>query len=271
MQRIKEPVLFCGDIHGHFDWVAQYIMKNDINHCSVIICGDVGLGFSPIKKQVQEMKKCGLADCLKRQSVQLYLVRGNHDDPSLFDGRALIGRCVYTVKDYTVLKSEHHNILCVGGGVSMDRICRQADLDEQILSWLETHPESTRTKAMKHCSIGWWPDEYPVFNQEAIDDLDCKVDIVCSHTAPEAFLPTPLESSNWFKNDSTLKNDLIRERHTMQQVLDRLILKKHPITKWFFGHFHRYISVSYNNLHYALDYCCLDKARDGNLCIKELL
>lgn len=153
----------------------------------------------------------------------------------------------------------------------MDRVCRQDNLEKQVSEWMEIHPESTRTKALKHCSIEWWPDEYPVYDEEAINGLTCKVDIVCSHTAPENFLPTPLENSNWFENDPALKTDLHRERHTMQQVLDRLIKNKHPLTKWFFGHFHRYISVSYNNLQYALDYCCLDRARDGNLSIKELL
>lgn len=85
-----------------------------------------------------------------------------------------------TIPDYTILQACNHNILCVGGAISIDRQMR--------LQWMDIRPERE----------AYWIDEAPVYNPMALDSLSeqgVKIDTVVSHTAP-SFLR--VANQTWF-------------------------------------------------------------------------
>lgn len=67
--QIKVPdnidnLFFCGDIHANLDYLKYFIktgvgFKNKISNSCIILCGDVGLGFTPKleEQKLSELKK----------------------------------------------------------------------------------------------------------------------------------------------------------------------------------------------------------------------
>ena len=66
------------------------------------------------------------------------------------------------------------------------------------------------------------------------------VDVVVTHTAPSF---CELQNKNFLlqfaASDNTLLDDVRAERTTMDALYDRLRHDAHPLTHWFYGHFHQ--------------------------------
>lgn len=203
-------LIFGGDIHGNWKYLISLIKRKRIENSSIILCGDLGLGFKGNEsKEYKELIHWSAP--LEKANVDIYGLRGNHDDPYYFDGRTH-GR-ITLVKDYSTLLIEGKNILFIGGAVSLDR--------------------SQRT-------IGrtWWLDEVIAPMPSDLCDYE-GIDIVATHTAPTCVRECKLNSL-WAETvcmDQGLPHDLTVERDCMQTIYD--ILKvKNTITNWYYGHFH---------------------------------
>ena len=83
--QIKVPdnidnLFFCGDIHANLDYLKYFIktgvgFKNKISNSCIILCGDVGLGFTP---KLEEQKLSELKKICEKQNYVILLIRGNH-------------------------------------------------------------------------------------------------------------------------------------------------------------------------------------------------
>ncbi len=83
--QIKVPddidnLYFCGDIHANLDYIKYFIktgvgFKNKISNSCIILCGDVGLGFTP---KLEEQKLSELKKICEKQNCVIFLIRGNH-------------------------------------------------------------------------------------------------------------------------------------------------------------------------------------------------
>lgn len=83
--QIKVPdnidnLFFCGDIHANLDYLKYFIktgvgFKNKISNSCIILCGDVGLGFTP---KLEEQKLSELKKICEKQNCVILLIRGNH-------------------------------------------------------------------------------------------------------------------------------------------------------------------------------------------------
>jgi hypothetical protein len=135
-----------------------------------------------------------------------YCIRGNHDDPSLFDG-SIAHSNIVLLEDYSQMLFGDKKIQLVGGAVSIDRIHRKP-------------------------GTSYWSKE--PFLYEPDKAVEC--DILITHTAPSWIGPTVKDNHRiqyWLDNDDCLYEDLSFER----QELDKLIRKCKP-TRHFCGHFH---------------------------------
>lgn len=263
----SNPVYFVGDLHGNFHWIKAFIEKYDLHDCSIIFCGDAGLGFRKLKDWYGWVQGLKLVKCLKSRRISLYFVRGNHDNPAWFDDKTLVTSCFKAVSDYSVITTPSHNILCVGGGISPDRYQRRLDNSLAITKYLKYHPNKTCKDALKEVQLGYWEDENPVFLPDKISSLTCQIDTICSHVAPTFLAPPSGVPKKWVANDRDLAEDCFLERLVLDKVYDRLVKLQHPVTSWYYGHYHRYGVSEYKGVTGHL----LDMARDGNFCIKELM
>lgn len=264
----KDEVWCCGDLHGNLNWIPRWLEHHDLTDCTIIFCGDIGLGFEPWDVWCKWMKNYRLKDVLENRNIQCFCIRGNHDDPSLFDGRELTTSRMLAIPDYSVVSTNSHNILCVGGGLSVDRHMRIHDMALKQAQFLQYHPGATTKDALARLGESYWPDELPVYDQAALDDLestDLKIDVMCTHAAPSSFPPFTQIPDVWIKKDSELMKDAAKERGVLED-LKAYMLQHHPVSKWFYGHYHEYGDVWIDNVNAV----CLDMARDGFLSMRTI-
>lgn len=265
--KIKEPVYFCGDLHGNFRWINSYLARFEASDCSVVVCGDVGLGFQKLDAWKNTIKDIRLLSDLRKRKVRLYFVRGNHDDPSWFDDNTVNTTYMKAVSDYSILSTPNHNILCVGGGVSIDRKDRLLNMEFSKSQYFKYHPKASVEDAKRELNQYYWSDEMPVFDKEKIQNLPCQIDVVCSHAAPTFFPPLTKPLLDWYMADETLVQDCAKERNVLNLLYQELIDNQHPVKHWYYGHYHSYEISMYDKTVGHL----LDMARNGNLCMVKLM
>ena len=219
-------IFIMGDIHGEFHIAYA---RDGIKHACIILAGDCGFGFHHFKYYTGCMYQKAHR-WLERNDNIIICVRGNHDDPSYYNGKLFYEERMMCVPDYTVIKGYHHTVLCVGGAVSIDRTYRQ---DLQIF-----RPNGPRY---------WWEDEYPVLDTDKIKeitDAGYRIDTVVSHTCPDFCFPmdkgvTNSTMAHWLKIDPELRFDLLNERSCMTEIYHQLIDEyDHPVKRWMYGHYH---------------------------------
>ena len=230
-----KSIIVSGDIHGDFNLLVnkvcvQYQMRDTL----VVVAGDCGFGFENkgyydniVKRNAKRMNEC---------NNWIVFIRGNHDNPAYFDGRAFMHKRFMAVPDYSILKACDHTILCVGGAISIDRKYRQDSWAHNV----EKQREHEETGAFS--KNYYWNDEAPVYSRAALEIINenVAIDLVITHTAPSF---CELQSKNglccYAYDDNALIDDVTRERATMDEIYDTLKYQNHPITHWCYGHFHQ--------------------------------
>lgn len=213
----------CGDIHGEFPKLVSRLNDFGIKNSAIVILGDCGFGFeNPGHYSHIYQKK--LKKKLDKQNNIILCIRGNHDDPRFFDDPEFIPDIprIKTLPSNTILKIKGYSILCIGGAISIDRKDR---IDENS----KIKPEHPKC---------YWPEEKINYIND-IENIECRVDIVLSHTAPISFDPPLLRDS---KMDEALWEDILESRNYLEKINSRIKPRR-----WFFGHFHRSLSSSTGN------------------------
>lgn len=212
-------LVFCGDIHGELATLVWKITEQlKLVDTDVVIVGDFGVGFGKpgsLKQQYERVQKR-----LVEKNNTIYTIRGNHDDPSYFDGTHNFEHLIF-LPDHTVIELGGKTIYPIGGATSTD-----LDLVDPRTRRSRRQEELFLSKHGKHC---WWENE--TVEQKRLIDLPLKVDIIISHTAPLKFSPPPFRANHigleeWEK--------ILKEREYLNQVEDAI-----NYDKWFYGHFHR--------------------------------
>lgn len=218
-----KKVVVCGDIHGDFRaLVHKLCIGRGFKDTLLIVAGDCGFGFGSLAYYELEYRK--VAPRLSKANNFVVFVRGNHDDPAYFREEKIPHKRWRTVPDYSVLSACGHNILCIGGAVSIDRSRR---LDFQ------------RDRG-PHRLPCYWPDEMPVFDPEAIAALPVPVDTVVTHCSPSfCAMHDSIFVDEWSDMDPALREDMETESQTMDSIHQCLRESSYPVTDWFFGHYHQ--------------------------------
>lgn len=213
-------VMVCGDIHGHFEVVyGNPYAENTL----FIVAGDCGFGFQPLN-YYDQLYSSQMSRFLRKKGNTILFIRGNHDNPAIFDGETFVKKYAVCIPDYSVVRTANHNILCIGGGISIDRLNRK----EQM--------ERTQNKL-------YWKCEAPVFEAKKIKEIKkakIKLDTVITHTAPSFCPPqTNIGIAEWLRKDPDLETDLANERKTMDAIWQELKHQGYTIRQWWYAHFHR--------------------------------
>lgn len=223
-----KQVLVSGDIHGDFaGQVFKLCIQYNLRDTLLVVAGDCGFGFE--LPGYYEQIYNSVAKRLRKANNWIVFVRGNHDNPAYFNEERVAYKRWRCVPDYSVIQACGHNILCVGGAVSIDRQRRIED-------------NARRQERGHKRTACWWPDEAPVYDEEAIDFLpvEVQIDTVVSHTAPSfCGLNEHRYLRSWAAEDPKLLSDVTAERKTVDQIHKRLLDDEHPVRQWFFGHFHQ--------------------------------
>ena len=255
-----ENVLFTGDLHGEFSVINTTINRYNLENCVIVVCGDIGIGFEKEDYYIQKFNH--LSKTLKKKNIHLYMFRGNHDNKDFFDGEHFTEfEFIHIIPDYSVLQTPTRNILCVGGATSIDRKYRSLLMDNSTIDYMRWH-NCGWDEAYKNSKQFYWDNEAIIFDESeltSIDKLGIKIDTICTHTAPTFCEPlTKNGIQSWLKVDKGLEEDLDKERKTCDEILTWLVQNEHPITNWYYGHFHFHYSTVHNDIRFTL----LDMARE---------
>ena len=231
-------VVVSGDIHGEFNQLVhklcvQYAMRDTL----LIVAGDCGFGFDNPGYYDETVKKNSRR--MSEANNWIVFVRGNHDNPAYFDGITFRHRRFMGVPDYTVIQACRHTILCVGGAISIDRRYRvqKWEEDNRRHTYHHTHPKDERLA--RHY---YWADEAPTYNDEMLTRINERfaIDTVVTHTSPSfCQLLSKRGLLSFAVSDDSLLTDVEAERNTMTDLYNRLVHDAHPLSHWFYGHFHQ--------------------------------
>lgn len=250
-----ETVYCAGDLHGNFGGLKYYINNILPENCVLIVCGDIGLGFEteahypPILKKINEI--------CEKKNIQVFLFRGNHDDPSYFSETKIYYPNIKTIQDYTVITVSDYNILCIGGSISVDRFIRKKRMNENAEYYLRHHKVPLEEALDKVRS--YWPNEPVVYDEEKLNEIihNCgHINCICTHTAPSDCVPKNTDGIKYFlERDSELEKDVFEDRNTMDKIRQYLMDNNafSSVEKWVYGHFHMSNCENIN----GVDYCLL--------------
>lgn len=226
-------ILMLGDIHGNFEYLKILIKDKKISNCDIIQVGDFGVGFTSEGNERDKLNS--LNKFLRLKNIMMYAIRGNHDDPSYFNGNYLLSN-LHLIPDYTILdltdnKLEidvEYKILCIGGAVSIDRKPRLL--------------ENMSNARYGNTNKSYWYDEKVVFDEEKLNQIT-GINVVVTHTAPEWCVPDNRNGvgglvERFAENDEPLKGELKEERELMSKMFN-ILQRNNNITDHFYGHYHR--------------------------------
>ena len=225
----NRSLYFCGDIHGEIKkLVWNLVNRYKVTSSDIIICGDYGVGFSSSPKIYEdELYNCYIHKRLEKNDINIYVVRGNHDNPEWFDGNHDYPRLKF-LKDHNILELSGLRIYPIGGGVSMDRKWR--------INYNHMKEGFGSSKRI------WWENERIVRETK----LPSKVDIIVSHMAPMYFRPIYTRTPSI---DLDIWKDSVDDRLYLDYVFREIIF-----SRWIFGHYHTSITESLEGKLYK----CLD-------------
>lgn len=261
-------VYVVGDIHGNFKIIKNRIKESKINNSVIIFAGDIGLGFEKEEYYKQEFTK--LNKFLKTVNVTLLFVRGNHDSKIYFDKELINYSNIKSVPDYSVVNIHQDwdyemveppkfSILCVGGGISIDRQYRINAETAHLREYLHWHPNATKEELENKRKRYYWSDEPPFYDVEKLDAitrLGYNIEYVVTHTAPKFCYPYNKKGiESWLQYDENLEKDIDNERNVMTSIYNYLIEHKHILNGWYYGHFHSHHNEYYENVNFTLLDC----------------
>lgn len=212
-------LIFCGDIHGELKkLVYKLVIQLNITNADVIILGDFGVGFDKELDNIYNR----VEKRLEKNNINLHTIRGNHDDPSFFINPKNYPRLEF-LEDHKIYNISGRKIYTIGGANSTD---------------IEDRLEENKKRERKHKLMCWWEGETI---EKKYEDLPGRVDIIISHEAPLCFEPVVRKD---FLPDYQLKN-IVESRKYLNYVLESI-----NTDYWFYGHYHKSYSGSYNNIVY---------------------
>lgn len=263
----KPNICFVGDIHGDFNGISAMMSFSGLTDVAYVFVGDCGFGFESLEHYNQIFNK--LSRKASNTNSECFFIRGNHDSPEYYNNCLINKKRFKTVQDYTVIQTPNHNILCVGGAVSIDRLERIHINNKNLANYLKYHNISESEAILKHRKC-YWPDEMPFFDKEALDEINesgIRIDIVATHTSPSFAQPLTKDAiKKWLIDDHSLETDINGERKTMDEIYDKLIGDGHPIQKWIYGHYHAHNSEYINNINFIM----LDMCRNGRMDVVQV-
>jgi len=205
---MSKPIIFLGDIHG--EWLLTWlkIERLGIKNAYIIQVGDFGIGFRHKKNEEAALHR--LNECLIENNIEMYALRGNHDDPKFFERQNNPYGCsnITFLSDYSELEIGGQKILLIGGAISIDRIYRVEDKS-------------------------WWRGEPFLFDENFNYG---KYDIIATHTRPteSGIYLSKKGISAFLDKDKDLSADIDKENAEMSKLYNSIL----PPKFWVFGHFH---------------------------------
>lgn len=194
-------IALIGDIHGFWDSLFSTVKRCGLKDCTLICVGDLGIGFA--ERQQNEPFRY-LNQFFIDKNIDFLSIRGNHDDPSYWDGSINLSN-FKLIPDNTLMELEGEKWFFVGGAISIDRRFRKE-------------------------GISYWKDE-PLVCPSKFKQCD----VLVMHTGPKWIGPT--DKGQVFQDYVNDDFELADACNTERELANEIIKNCKP-KKFYCGHFH---------------------------------
>lgn len=211
--------IFCiGDIHGKFDRLASLLEQLPVGATAVCV-GDIGLGF----RDTQSPLCLDGPDKVARERNQtIWLVRGNHDDPDIWNfSRYAWNDHLTNIRippDIHRMMIDNIHVVMIGGATSLDR----------------GHPDRIDGE-------NWWSNEAvsasALSSVERLVESYGKADLLITHVGPFEALPGMDRDEESFLYYSNIDPELRLDVKTERQLISQIVASCQP-KQVAFGHYH---------------------------------
>lgn len=258
-----------GDLHGRFEDLRRYILKYNLSDCVLFLLGDNGLGM--MKENLLMSFIYDLNELCEERNIHIVMLRGNHDDPSWYDGMKLHLSNILALSDYSVVNlfddyGHTIKILCVGGGSSIDMDNRIEGDRKCVANYMKYHPKASEKEAWEYCGRSFFEHELPVFCEDSLIFM-CNPgpDYILTHTAPSFCEKSPSTLPSFVSEEVRKRAGI--ERDVMDEVYRWIKTNTTTLKGWYYGHFHEH----FNAKHDGIPFIGLDKCtRDGKMDVIEI-
>lgn len=212
----SNELFLVGDTHSItvFRGLIEQIPKNG----AVLHIGDCGIGFD---KKRDKKRLAILNSEVEDKNLMVYILRGNHDDPSFWAEDGWYGRNLILIPDYSKMVFPNgKRALLIGGGVSLDRVDRVPD-------------------------VSWWKDETTPYLPEYCQN----VEYMFIHDAPSYFNKPGSTVYQDFRYYCDKDENLVKDSEKQRDVIDKIVALCKP-SKIFGGHFHNSTFENVNDIQY---------------------
>lgn len=220
-------IFVLGDIHGHWSLIINFLDKISETNSCIIQVGDFNVGFDRYDSECKRLKNLN-NELIKRDSV-LYIVRGNHDNPSWFKDDEFLEikselSNIKFVPDYSVININGENFLMIGGAVSIDR-----------------------TVQRQKSYVSWWEDEILNFDSDKVKNLR-NIDRMICHISPNFCEPLTMSGVvyEYLKKDGGLLQDLRTERDNITKLVN-IVMSNNKLKGFYYGHYHKSFRFYHND------------------------
>ena len=221
-------IIAIGDTHGKISALAEEIRSLNLSHeVNFIHVGDFGLGFDHPIKEHKRLKE--LSTVLASSGSKMYIIRGNHDDPSKWEpGSSYVFENIHFVPDNTVMQICGKVCLFAGGAVSIDRINRNV-------------------------GVNYWTGE--TYRWKKPNVVPERIDYLFTHDVYHQCSPFVIKSpivTKWIEKDAGLLPSLNESQEEMKKLYE-FAMSINDDFSWYHGHYHE----SYTTIRGKQKTCCL--------------
>lgn len=196
------------------------LSKSELNNSLLIVNGSNCFGSKDLKYYYDRFKS--FDKVLEDNNCKLVFVRGS-DDPKYFEDGLIDFDNIKTIRDFSVIKLEKYNCLCIGGSISPDR------------KWKKQQEQRIGKKL-------YWEEERMNYDEEKLIEILDEYEIGCVVTpdSPSFIAPSTnnlRQNSIWFREDELLMKDISEERNIIDKIYIKMIEKGKKPYMWFHSKF----------------------------------
>lgn len=176
------------------------------NNSVVFVTG--GFGFGTKEDQFFKSILDKINELASKNNSFIVFVRGYIDDPSYFSEKKFDFSNIVFAEDYSVIKLDGFDCLCVGGGMNVDRQWR-----------MEQSNRIGRKLFFEGCGS--------TFDKDALSDAisNNNVAVIITSDVP-TFIPPSVDvynNSKWVNSDKTILKDMLEQRLVMDSIYQETV------------------------------------------------
>lgn len=190
-------------------------------------------------------------EIFSKTNTYVFFIRGGYENPKWFDGKTINFSNIKAIEDYSFVKTQKMNILCIGGDIAFDK------------NWVDKNNKRNGNELFNE-------DTKPIFNEDLLKRIfsENTIHAIITSSSPSFLNPSlnTLSKKSWLCDSNTELESLWECRVIMDKIYS--VISSNLYNKpyvWIYNNFTNkgYNIDTYNDILFYLpndsDFCLLEK------------